>query len=485
MTPTTMSSHSAWADTTGADRGLGAARALVLAVTAVVAVTWLPGLLGPLGDNHEGRIYGMVALQVSNLWELGWSASQWGTSRVPFAEAYSHHPPGFSLWYVPAWLLPGDATTWIRVLPYALGLAFLPASFALLHRLRVRPMAAAIAVGLVAATPLYWVYGRIWPALGLVALLAWAVVVLRDRRQHVSRARLAGLCVLAAFAVLANWFALAAGGLLGLWLLAERGVDRVTAAIGASMAAAAVAAVGWVVLAPDTVDAGQQLVVRTAGGSFTTVAFIERIGRWVGELLVWWPLVAVLGLAIALADRRTRAVSVGATVLGVGWVVGLPNGAWVHDYWIGSLLLPIVIGLAVLLDRLLARRAARTASLGVLAVLAAAAALVLGDAPDEYRDDAQAGELVTAVTPPDQDRGWVAQFIAEPTWLGYAWELPVTILRDRTDVLQVPDGDVVLVNLDRPPRWLQTPAALRADAVATEGDYVLVTGADLRAALEE
>ncbi len=247
------------------DRSATWGRVAVGVITLVVAVTWLPSLFAPLGDNHEGRIYGLVSLQVSNLWDLGWSASSWGTSMAPFGTAYSHHPPAFSLWYVPAWRLPGDSTVWIRVVPYLLGLSFLPASAAVLARRGLRWGSAAVAVGLVAATPLYWVYGRIWPALGLVALLTWVVADLRER-DHVSGARLAGVCALAAFTIAANWFSLAAAALLGLWLLAGRGLDRVTVVVGTTMAVAAAATFAWVVAAPDAVGVLDQFALRTSGG---------------------------------------------------------------------------------------------------------------------------------------------------------------------------------------------------------------------------
>lgn len=455
---------------------------VVWVLTAAVAVSWLPGLLGPLGDNHEGRIYGAVALQVSNLWELGWSASQWGTTRDPFAAAYSHHPPGFSLWYVPAWLLPGDLTTWVRVLPYLLGLSFLPASVAVLGRLGVRPLAAAAAVGLVAATPLYWVYGRIWPALGLVALLAWAVVDLRQRDVVPTR-RLVAVCALAAVAVLANWFVMAAAALLGVWLLAGRGRDRVTVAVGATMAVAAVAAVGWVVAAPDTIEAGRQVAVRTTGGGFTAGEFVDRILRWTGELLPVWSVVALAGVVVALVDRRTRVVAAGASVLGVAWVVALPNGAYVHDYWIASLLVPMVVALAVLVDRLMVVRPVVVGAVAVALAGGALAVLLAGDVPEErIAAPAAAGALAASVPPPDQPTGWVTRFVAGPVWLGYAWDMPVEILRDRDDLGAVAGDDLVLVNLDRLPPWVASAEALVADAVARERGYVLVTGDTLAGA---
>ena len=470
--------------TTNTVRRPDAATAVVLVITLLVAVSWLPGLFGPLGDNHEGRIYGMVSLQVSNLWDLGWSASQWGTSRAPFAAAYSHHPPGFSLWYVPAWRLPGDPTIWIRVLPYALGLSFLPASFLVLRRLRLAPMAAAIAVGLVAATPLYWVYGRIWPALGLVALLTLAVVDLREREQ-VTAGRLTLACGLAAFVVLTNFFAMAAAALLGLWLLARRRLDRVTVTVGATMVLSGVVSLGWVMLAPDTVEFANQVVVRTTGGGFTGAAFLTRMVRWARELLPVWTWMAVIGVGVALADRRSRAVMLGAGLLGVGWIVGFPNGSYVHDYWIASVVPALVIGLAVLADRLLEYSRIAVTWTGVALVAAAAVALGLSDVGSTYISGPQdAGRLVQAVGRPSQSRGWVTRGIAGPTWLGYAWDAPVDILRRVDDVDDVPAGDLVLVDLGHPPPWLRPDMLVQGAVVDRIRDYAVVRGDALRAAIE-
>lgn len=475
----TGSSRSLWVPH---DRTATWGRLGVGVVTLLVGLTWLPSLFGPLGDNHEGRIYGLVALQVSNLWELGWSASAWGTSMAPFGEAYSHHPPAFSLWYVPAWQLPGDSTVWVRVVPYLLGLAFLPVSAIVLVRQGLRWGSVAVAVGLVAATPLYWVYGRIWPALGLVALLAWAVVDLRERR-HVSGTRLVVVCALAAFAVAANWFALAAAALLGLWLLAGRGLDRVTVTVGTTMTLAALATFAWVIASPDAVAVLDQFERRTSGGTFTSGEFVARMGRWASELLPWWSLAAVPGALWALVDRRTRALAAGGLVLGLGWIVGFSDGAWVHDYWIVSLAVALLVGLAVLAeavtDVVLSGRDGVVAGAALAVVAPPLVLLLTGPVPEEYVvDPQQAGVLVMTTPAPAQPAAWVARGIAEPTWVGHAWDLPVEVVATARDAAAVPEDELVLVDLDRVP-WVQDPGLLTEQAVAAEGDYVLVTGATL------
>jgi len=65
-----------------------------------------------------------------------------------------------------------------------------------------------------------------------------------------------------------------------------------------------------------------------------------------------------------------------------------------------------------------------------------------------------------------------------PTWIAHAWGLPPAALVDFGGITTLPDGDVVVVRLDRLPAWV---APTVADHVAVRrGRYATVTGADLR-----
>ena len=57
----------------------------VSAITAAVAVSWLPLLTGRLGDNHLGRVEGRYALQLRNLQERGLVDSTFGADWSPYA----------------------------------------------------------------------------------------------------------------------------------------------------------------------------------------------------------------------------------------------------------------------------------------------------------------------------------------------------------------------------------------------------------------
>lgn len=459
---------------------------LVLVLTVAVGVTWLP-LSAPFGNDHDGRTLVLNAIQVEQVRERGLLATDLGSSLAPYVEStsYAHHPPAMKLAYLGASVLPVSLETSTRLVSYSLGLLTLPALALLLRRLRVPWGAVLPALAVVAAVPLFWAYGRIHGPLGATVLLAAVVADLRTRDEVPTR-RLVGSCLLAAFVVAANWFGMAVAALLGLWLLAgRRRLDRVVVALGATMAVAAVVTLAWVVGLSGTQDVAASIGERATAVEFTRAQWGERMVRWVDELVpAWWQLVALLSLTGAVAVRRVRVVALASLVLAVGWIAGLPGGSFVHDYWILPVVLPVALGVAGLLAVPLAG-AGRRLDLGVAGVatvlgVLAVVGLDAGAVGEEYEDDPRDMPVAAAaaVPPASQELAWHAPQIPGRLTVAWAWDRPAAALADPAEV--APDT-LVMVRLDRPPRYARDVAAVRAAAVAVEGDYAVVRAGDLAA----
>lgn len=480
----------------------------VTAITAVVAATWIPLLNAPFGDNHLGRIIGRYALHLRNLQEQGVLGSQFGADWAPYASApYAHHPPLLNLCTTLTGLLPGDGEYEIWLPPYLLALLIIPAGAALLRGFGVRWSATLLAVGLMVATPFYWVYSPLMFDLGPILALSAAVVRLRAR-PHPSRVLVAVACATALLSTLVSWPGIAFSAALGLWLFLARRVDRVTILVGATMLTGLAISLTYVVGITGITLLGGQAELRSTGGGYTLWRFLRRQGQYANTLLPVWYLGALpLGALAGLRDRRTRgylAMAVGFTVI---WVLGLSNGAYVHSYWSYPVLVVGLVGVGVLLDRVAAsmtarvagpvgrwlaarvaaRRSVRVASV-VLVVTALGAylgGLVVGPVGRELvTEPARAGRLVAGHPPPEGQRyAWVAgTSVTSPRWLAYYWRLAPRLLTAesvRTEPAARPD-DLVLMNTSRRPDWL--PESVEARAVARDDPYALFTVAALRTA---
>src|SRR6478735_4642115 len=90
--------------------------AAVAVITAIVGLSWFPVLHPSWDNNHGGRVFARLALQVRNLHELGIRGSDLGTSWVPYAShAYAHHPPMADLLSQLVGLLPGETEWQVRL----------------------------------------------------------------------------------------------------------------------------------------------------------------------------------------------------------------------------------------------------------------------------------------------------------------------------------------------------------------------------------
>ncbi len=462
---------------------------LIALVTLGVLVTWTPTMTTAFGDNHEGRILARHALNVANAQEDGLAASGWLSDWSPYVggggeqTSYAHHPPLLNLgYYLAGQLLPVDLDVAMRLFSTLLGAAMLPLGAAVLRRRGVPWPATVAATIAVAITPLFWVYGRLHGNVTL--LLAMTVLIVRvaeDRR--IKRGELAGAAVVSVAAIVAGYLGMAMAALLGLWLLRRRGFDRVTITIGVAMVIGAAISLGYVIGSTGAARIGEQIQMRTTGGGFTAAEFVERIASWARALLPWWWrwLLLPASVVAGVSDRRTRPLTIMAVLVTVGYVVGLPNGSYIHDYWIFPALLPVWFGAAALVlravdwwpdrERLIAGGLA-----GVL--LIAGAVHGLGERiPGTYlTGPAAAGELVRTNGPAaGQVQAWHTSGLPAPRWLSLYWDLPpAEVTEDSAGA--VPADDLVIVNLDRAPGWLGGRASVRQAADEVEGDYALLRG---------
>jgi hypothetical protein len=453
----------------------------VSAITAAVAVSWLPLLTGRFGDNHLGRVEGRYALQLRNLQEKGLLDSTFGADWSPYSSTpYAHHPPLPNLL---SWLfgaLPGDAEWQVRLGPYLLALLALPAAAALLRNLGIRWSATLVAVGLMAVTGYYWVYGVLMFDIGTVlALLAAAVHVRREPTP--SRRAIWLACGAAVLATLGSWPGIGFAAGLGLWLLITRRFDRVAILLCASMAVGLAVSLAYMFGVHGLGALKDQTELRTAGGSYTAWEFVRQQARWFTALLpVWYLVLLPIGVVAGLIDRRTRFVTALASVCAGGWVLVLNEGAYVHEYWAFLVLVPGVIGMGALLDRIAGLLPSRALGAGALAVgvglTVAFGVMVVGHTAQRYfYNPEKAGELVAEHGPAaGQQYAW-HDGRPVPRWLCYYWDLPAREMNAQALAEAKPD-DLILVFTSRRPGWL--PTSVRP--VAQDGPYGLFRAGDVQ-----
>jgi hypothetical protein len=454
----------------------------VALLTLVVATTWAPMLDAAFGDNHEGRIMARYALHMRNLHERGLLGSDFSADWEPFySSSYAHHPPLLNILDAVFTALPGEGEYQIRLAPYLLGLLAIPTAAALLRAFGLRWVPVLLSLGLMVATGLYWLYGRIVYDLGTVLAMSAAIAHLR-RRESPPAWLIAIACTASVIAVLGTWLGIAAAAVLGLWLLQKRGMDRATVAVGISMVLGTAVSLAFVVGVSGLSVLIGQSDYRTTGGQFTTPEFFGQVWLYLRKLLpVWYLALLPFGVLASLLDRRTRFFAAFSTVLAIGWIVGLPNGSYIHDYWSFVLLIPGVVGMAVLIDRLwqrLPRGGARmSAAAGGTLLALAFGQLVMGpSAAAHLSRPTRAGELVRSHGPaPGQTTAW---FLGVPAvrWLAYYWDLRHTPVTEKVARSANPN-DLVVVRLDRMPQWAATDLSSRT--VARDGRYALVRMGDL------
>jgi len=460
----------------------------ITAMTLGVAATWLPLLFLPLGDFHSGRVDGRYALHVRNLFEKGLVGSDFSADWSPYGQfPYAHWPPLRNALAALAGLLPGEGPYEPRIGTYAIALLAIPAAAALLRAFGVRWIPTLVAVALMVATPFFWVYANQKFDLALILAICAAVVRIR-RDPDPPRWLIVGASVLALLATLATWPGIAITGLLLLWLIGtRRRLDRVVLWFGVAAAVGVALSLLFVVGITGMDRLVGQTEMRTGGG-VTFVELFLRQGRYYLTLLpVWYLALVPLGFVAALMRKQTRFFMACAIAVTAIWIVGLRNGAYIHEFWGFLVLVPGVLGMGVLLDKavtLVSDRWVRVTAVAVCAALAVfVASMALGGVGDRYYyRPARAGDLVME-TPPaaGQQYAWNSGLPAA-RWLAYYWDLPPRTITVKALTERGNPDDLVVLRLDDLPAWL--PRSVATHAVRTEGNYALVRVADVLAAAE-
>lgn len=489
--------------------------AAALMAVAVLAM-WLPDLNLPLGDSDDGRILARYGLQARNYWELGTAASDFGARVDPYirsgfgvapgeeppdaAVTYAHHPPLQVFVTVASVGLLGDNLAALRLAGFATGAATVLFMAALLRGRGLEWGPILLALGAMAATGFFYIYGRLGVGFSLVVAATAVVAHLRDAPRP-SRRLLAAAAAVSALAAMQSWIAMAAVGLLVLWLWTAAGARSPAlrwVAAGAVVGAAVTAA--WILNAAAPAELGDQVALRTDPSVGGLGEFLSRQWRFASDFTpAWLRWLVAPALIAALADRRTRPAAAVTLAVAAAWTFGLRQGAWVHRLWNFPWLAPTTIGLAALADaaRRLVRQRLGLVRLSVAAAVLAAAViavsafrLVTGPVRDAYlTDPAGAGSVVEAtgsvVEAAAPGSGsptlWVAPEMPTPRWASYYLDVPAWKLT-RPRLADVADGDLVLVRADRLPGFLagRVPAAPVSGEVA-EGRYRLIPARSLTA----
>ena len=377
--------------------------------------------------------------------------------------------------------LLGDNLVALRLAGFVMGAATVLFMAALLRGRGLEWGPILLALGAMAATGFFYIYGRLGVGFSLVVAATAVVAHLRDAPSP-SRKLLAAGAAVVALAAMQSWIAMGAVGLLVLWLWTVAGARSPAlrwVAAGA-LAGAAVVAV-WLLSGAGPADLSDQVANRTDTSVGGFGEFLSRQWRLAGDFTpVWLRWLVAPALVAGLADRRTRMATAVTLAVAAAWTFGLRQGAWIHRLWNFPWLAPVTIGLAALGDaacRLVRGRLALAAGALAAAVIAVTAfRVVTGPVRDAYlTDPAVAGSVVEAAGPDlSPDRFWVAGGITTPRWGSYYLNVPVwTLTQPRFPDLA--PADLVLIRNDRPPVFLadRIPAGPVPGEIA-EGRYRLI-----------
>lgn len=454
-------------------------------ITAVVAATWVPLLGAPFGDNHSGGITGRYALHLRNLQEKGLIDSHLGADWQPYSqEPYAHHPPLRNMLDALFGSLPGDGEYQLRIAPFLLALLAIPAAAALLRGLGIRWAPTLLAVGLMVVTGYFWIYGHLRYDLGLILALSALIVQLRQRSRP-PRWMVIVTCAVALMATLQSWPGIATATALLLWLAVARRIDRVTVAVGLTTAAGVAISLAYMIGVHGVGPLLRQTDERTSSASYTAADFLVRQSNYAFDLLpAWYLILFPIGLLAGLVNRRTRTYLAVSTVFAAGWVLVLHNGAYNHNFWAFLVLVPGLVGMGALLDRLAsgipARRVAVGATVAALALTTGAAVLYDGVSQQYHYQPTNAGRVAADHQPASgQEYAWHLRLTHYPRWLAYYWDLQPRALRPDRLANEARPDDLVLVNLARLPDWLPDPIGVAP--MDQQGHYAIYRAADLRA----
>ena len=464
---------------------------------AILAVGWWGLLFLPLGASHDGRINARFGLQVRNFLENGLSGSDYLASMAPFSELpYVHHPPLLNLMHAAVGSVLGQGEWQLRLIGYLAGLVTVVGLLWLARLLDLGAGATVLAMALVAGTPMFWIYARLGLGVSLMVILLglWIRYLKAPGTEPARRPgsdspsgtdpSLVVLAVVAGAVAFSSWTGALLVAVLAGWGFLHPGSRRAAGLVAGTGAALVLVTLVWALAVGD----GGELAAHAADRR-RWPAWDALVGnyRWFYGTLFpgWFRWLIIPAIVAAVVDRRTRMAS-GAIVIALGvWTLVNPDAAFLHDYWTYPLLVPVLLGLAVILDRLGNGNPGAGSRLGWKRALAVAGLVLLAllgfRSLGAYRDayfyaPSDAGGLVRAVGPaPGQEVAWVAEGVDPLSrWVSYYWDLPVVEVA--LDGIATASGtDLVLVRTDRMP----APLEAGVEPVAEQGRYALFSAASL------
>ncbi len=451
---------------------------VIAGIAAALAASWWELLFLPLGDSHDGRIMGRFGLHIRNFWESGLAGSGFLSDLSPFPNAtYAHHPPLTNFAQVLISAVVGQGEWQLRLLGYSSGIVTVVALAWLLRTLGFGWPATVAATAATATTAMFWLYARLGPGFWLSVILVGAA--LQHRR---GRASPRPLVLLAGLSALLSWEALAIAVLVALWLWRTPATRSTGRALAVAAGLGVVVTAIWMLAATDLSELMERTVERVTAEGLGPGAFLGQLGWFYSTLFPLWYLVllvpAVVSILVDGGERRTVASIF--LVVALAMTLGLPEAAFIHDYWTKLLLVPFTLGIASLLSRV-PGEAMQWAAAGLTVVLFAA--WMVG--PDRewfersyFEEASDAGRVLQMVDPPpEQATGYVAGAIALPRWMSWYWDRPVQTLEEET--IGLVDADhLVLVRWDSVPAWMPDRTAVHT--VADAGRYSLVAAGELR-----
>ena len=467
---------------------------------AILAAGWWELLFLPLGASHDGRINARFGLQVRNFLENGLPGSDYLASMAPFSEQpYVHHPPLLNLLHALAGSFLGQGEWQLHLIGYLAGLATVAGLVWLARRLGLGAGATVLAMALVAATPMFWIYARLGLGVSLMVILLGLCIRFpgasaADPAGSPGSGSLSGtdlspavLGVVAGAVAFSSWTGALLVAVLAGWGLFDPGSRRTARVVARAGAVMVLVTLVWALAVGDAGELAAHAADRRRWPAWG--ALVENYRWFYGTLFPGWFRWLILpAIVAAVVDRRTRQAS-GAILIALGlWTMANPDAAFLHDYWTYPLLMPVLLGMAVILDRAGAgrpgagsrtawMRGARALAVAGLVLLAVLGFRSLGAYREAYfHAPSDAGGLVRAVGPaPGQEVAWVAEGVDPLSrWVSYYWDLPV--LEVSPDGIATARGaDLVLVRVDR------MPVAIEAgvEPVAQRGRYALFSAESL------
>ncbi len=464
---------------------------MVFLIALAVLAAWLSDLHLPLGDSDDGRILARFGMSARNFWDLGPIESGFGARIDPYIRAeygiepggsppveavtYAHHPPLQTFITILSVGLLGDTHAALRIVGFLLGAATIPFMVSLARTSGMAWGPTLLGTGAMTATGFFFVYGRIGVGFSLIAASVAMVAYLRKVDDPPGWVTLtaAGLSCLTA---MQSWIAIAAMGLLVIWLFKAKGLSGTTRRVAIGALVGMVITGGWLLLGTDISELGARAAFRVDTADYPLGDFLARQWAFAEELTpVWFRVLAPFALAAGLVDRRTRIPVAITLAVAAAWTFGLRQGAWIHRLWNFPWVAPITIGMIALYDvvrrRISSRWIAHISAVGAAVIVITFYGLVTGPVHDTYlRTPAKAGALLQQVSAPE-GLMWVTPGIPTPRWVSYHLNVPVWTLEERyLDDLR--PGDLVLTRTDRRRDYIPLPEK----SILQDGHYRLLEG---------